>query len=76
MMKREVYPSSVVQEVAGSFNWVFYDVDDPANASVAQAYAVRAIPMIVLEDAQGKRLGQMVGGTTPENFRAFLQKAL
>lgn len=76
MMKAEVYPSSAVQEVAERLNWVFVDVDKPENKEMAMKYGVRGIPSFFLEDVSGKVVASSSGGTSAENFRAFLDQGL
>ena len=57
VMKHEVWPDG---EVAAAVNAryvpLLVDVDDPKNAEVAQKYAVRSIPTIIVTDGKGEVL--------------------
>jgi len=75
MMKKEVYPSKEVQEVAGDFEWRFVDIDADENRSLVSRYSVRSVPTYVVEKG-GKEVSKQIGGVPPLQFRAFLEKSL
>jgi thiol:disulfide interchange protein len=59
VMKHEVWPDKEVGDaINASYVPVLVDVDDPANAAVAQRYGIRAIPTIIVADAKGNVLRQ------------------
>lgn len=73
-MKKQVYPSAEVSSLADRFHWLMLDVDDSSNQGLAQKYGVRGIPHIQVIDKFEKRKGLIVGGRSPSDFAAFLQK--
>lgn len=75
-MKSSVYPSDEVKEVSNYLNWVFIDIDDPENRILVTQYAVKGVPSFFLEDVSGNPVASLVGGASPADFKAFLQKAL
>lgn len=75
-MKASVYHSPEVEEVGKQFHWVFVDIDLPENKALSAQYGVRSIPSYFIEDSSGNVLASRKGGTSPAEFRKFLQAAL
>lgn len=75
-MRKQVYPSPQVQNVAGGFIWAYLDVDKGKNRPWAEKYGVRGIPHIVVTDSKGNVRGQVVGSRSPDAFAAFLKERL
>lgn len=75
-MKKEVYPSRVVQPFHDKFVWVYLDIDLEANGKLARQFGVRGIPHIEILAPDRKRLDRMVGGRPAPDFAAALEAAL
>ena len=75
-MKKSVYPSKEVTPLHDKFVWAYLDVDVEANGAPAQKYKVEGIPHIQFLGADGKDLGNQVGGTSPDEFAGTLEKVL
>ena len=57
VMKQEVWPDAHVARAAkDGYVPLLVDVDDPQNAAVAERYAIRGIPTVLVLDAEGKVL--------------------
>ena len=57
VMKHEVWPDAEVAKAANDgYVPLLVDVDDPQNAELAQRYAVRGIPTVLVLDGEGKVL--------------------
>ncbi|MBK1790918.1 thioredoxin family protein [Persicirhabdus sediminis] len=74
--KKDVYPSKAVEPYVDKFVWVYLDVDKDENKKLAEQYGVRGIPHIEFLSPDAKKLGNVVGGTTPEDFAASLKTML
>lgn len=75
-MKKEVYPSSIVQAIRDRFVWAYLDVDQPANQEAAHKYGVRGIPAIHVVNGTGTSLANQVGSSNAATFVAMLNSAL
>lgn len=75
-MKKKVYPSKEVTALHDKFVWAYLDVDQEANSAIATQYKVEGIPHIQFLSADGKDLGNQVGGTSPGDFAGTLNKVL
>ncbi|GAA5139557.1 hypothetical protein GCM10023213_20400 [Prosthecobacter algae] len=75
-MKKAVYPSKEVTPLHDKFVWAYLDVDQEANAAPSSKYKVEGIPHIQFLSANGKDLGNQIGGTTPGDFAGTLEKVL
>jgi len=75
-MKKTVYPSKEVTPLHDKFVWAYLDVDEEANGSAATKYGVQGIPHIQFLNAEGKDIGNQVGGTSPGEFAGTLEKIL
>lgn len=76
-MKKSVYPSKEVAKLHDKFVWAYLDVDEKPNEAPAQKYGVTGIPHIQFLGADGKKdLGNQIGGTSPADFAATLEKVL
>lgn len=73
-MKKSVYPDSAIQVFHDRFEWVYVDVEE--NEELATKFRVNSIPRIDILSADGKLLGQQVGGGTVNEFSSFLIKGL
>lgn len=57
VMKHDVWPDAkVASAVNAGYVPLLVDVDDPANAEVAQKYGIRGIPSVLVLDAEGQVL--------------------
>jgi thioredoxin-related protein len=72
-MKKDVYPSAEVKPWHDRFQWVYLDVDQDANAALADKFGVSGIPHIEFLDKNGKSVGQQVGGMTAADFAKRLE---
>lgn len=75
-MKKNVYPSKEVTPLHDKFVWAYLDVDQDANAAAATKYGVQGIPHIQFLSADGKDLGNQIGGTSSGDFAGTLEKVL
>jgi thioredoxin-related protein len=76
-MKKDVYPSSVVQPLQDKFNWAYLDIDDESNSKLAEGFKVETIPNIFFLDATGKTtLDHLQDVTPPADFAKKLTKVL
>ena len=75
-MKKTVYPSKEVAALHDKFVWAYLDTDVEANAAAAQKYGVNGIPHIQFLGADGKSLGNQVGGTSASAFAGTLEQVL
>ena len=76
-MKKEVYPSSVVQPLQDKFNWAYLDIDDEANSKLAEGFHVKTIPHLFFLDAAGKTtLDDLKDVTAPKDFAKKLTTVL
>jgi len=75
-MKRETYPSQVVQPLHDKFIWIYIDTDVPENKKAAKHHGVRGIPQIDLLDSKGQRVDQQVGGSSAKAFAKKLDTVL
>jgi thioredoxin-like negative regulator of GroEL len=76
MMKKEVYPSTVVRPYHDKFVWAYIDADEESNAPDAQKYGVQGIPHIEFLDKDGKSLDKQIGASSPEDFAKTLEGVL
>lgn len=76
MMKKDVYPSSVVKPFHDKFEWAYLDTDDKSNAKVAEEFGVSGIPHIQFLDSTGKPIDKQIGSTSPEGFVEKLEAVL
>lgn len=74
--KRRVYPSAEVKPFHEKFVWAYLDADDKANEAAMRNFGVSGIPHIEFLDKEGRSLGKVVGGTTPEAFAGQLASIL
>lgn len=74
--KRRVYPSAEVKPFHEKFVWAYLDADDKANGATMRNFGVSGIPHIEFLDKEGRRLGRVVGGTTPAAFAEQLAAIL
>jgi hypothetical protein len=63
-------------EYAGRLNFVYLDVDDPANQEFMRVLGRRAQPEFYLLDGEGTVLQQWFGRVPPEDFEAAFATAL
>jgi len=76
-MKKDVYPSSVVQPLHDKFNWAYLDIDDESNGKLAEGFKVDTIPHLFFLDSTGKTtLDDLKDVTTPKDFAKKLNKVL
>lgn len=75
-MKKTVYPSKEVTPLHDKFVWAYLDTDVEANAAAAEKYGVSGIPHIQFLGADGKSLGNQVGGTSASAFAGTLENIL
>lgn len=76
-MKKDVYPSSLVQPLQDKFNWAYLDIDDEANSKLAEGFHVDTIPHLFFLDASGKTtLDDLKDVTPPKDFAKKLTKVL
>ncbi|MDI1313527.1 thioredoxin family protein [Prosthecobacter sp.] len=76
-MKKDVYPSSVVQPLQDKFNWAYLDIDDETNGKLAKTYQVESIPSLFFLDADGKTtLDELKDVATPKDFAEKLTSVL
>lgn len=76
-MKKDVYPSSVVQPLQDKFNWAYLDIDDESNSKLAEGFHVDTIPHLFFLDPTGKTtLDDLKDVTTPKDFAKKLTKVL
>ena len=73
-MKKNVYPSAEVRPMHDQFVWAYLDVDEEANAKVAEQFKVQGIPHIQFLSKDGKSLGNQIGGVSPAEFAGILSK--
>ena len=57
-------------------NFIYLDIDDPANAQFEKALGYRYQPHFFLLDKDGKILQQWIGWMTPEDLRNAIEAAL
>jgi thiol:disulfide interchange protein len=74
--KNDVYPSATVKPFHDKFVWAYLDTDDAKNHPAAKKFSVSGIPHIEFLNSNGKSIGQVVGGTTPDTFAKSLKSAL
>jgi thioredoxin-related protein len=76
-MKKDVYPSSLVQPLHDKFNWAYLDIDDESNSKLAEGFKVHTIPHLFFLDAAGKTtLDDLKDVTAPKDFVKKLNKVL
>jgi thiol:disulfide interchange protein len=75
-MKKSVYPSAEVKPLHDKFVWAYLDVDDAANAKVAEKFGVNGIPHIQFLNSGGKDVDKVVGGVPSAEFAATLTSVL
>lgn len=74
--KKDVYPSAQVKPFHDKFVWAYLDADQEANAPAMQKYGVNGIPHIQFLNKDGASLGNLVGGTSAQDFAATLTQIL
>lgn len=63
-------------EYYGQINFVYLDIDDPANESFKQQLGFRYQPQFFLVDGAGNIIQQWVGAVAGGDFRAAFDQAL
>ena len=76
MMKKEVYPSKAVKPFHDKFNWVYIDVDEPANEKVQTKFKVEVYPTLIFLNSNGKKVDELIGGVEPGEFAEQLKGVL
>ena len=74
--KQNVYPSAQVKPFHNKFVWAYLDTDLRTNAVAAEKFGVSGIPHIQFLSKDGTSLGNLVGGTSPQDFAATLTQVL
>jgi len=64
------------REYSGQVNFVYLDIDDPANDAFKQQLRFRSEPHFFLLDARGRVLNQWVGYVSVSELRRALDSAL
>lgn len=67
---------AVQSEYEARVNFIYLDIDDPANERWKQSIGFRSEPQFFLLDAQGRILRQWSGYVTAETLRQALDTAL
>ena len=75
-MKKSVYPSDEVKAYHDKFVWAYLDVDESSNEAAAKQFKVEGIPHIQFLSADGKTLGNQIGGTSSKEFAGTLAGVL
>jgi len=75
-MKRNVYPSELVQPFHDQFVWAYLDADAEANRPLMQRFGVSGIPHITFLKPDGDALGHFTGAAPPEGFARILTQVL
>lgn len=73
MMDRQTFPNSMV--VSELENWVPVKVDVDRNRAMAEKFAVRSMPTLVLLNAEGHEIGRKEGFLGPSNLLNFVTTA-
>ncbi len=63
-------------EYFNRFDFVYLDIDDPANADFLKQLGFRYQPHFLLIDGQGKIIQQWLGPVAAEDFRAAFNPLL
>lgn len=63
-------------EYYGKINFVYLDVDDPANASFKEQFDFRYQPQLFLLDGEGQVVKEWVGPIPREEFVAAFEEFL
>lgn len=63
-------------EYYGQINFVYLDIDDPANESFKQQLGFRYQPQFFLIDGAGNIIQQWVGSVSGGDFRAAFDQVL
>jgi len=63
-------------EYSNSINFVYLDIDDPANAEYLKKLGYRYQPHFFIIDGQGAVLQQWLGPVAAEDFRAAFDSYL
>lgn len=74
--KQNVYPSAKVKPFHDKFVWAYLDADQEANVPAMEKFGVSGIPHIQFLSKDGVSLGNLVGGTSPQDFAAVLTQML
>lgn len=73
-MKKNVYPSREVRQVAGRVIWLTLDVDKSASKPLAQKYGVSSIPNLILVDDSGREKARYRSGPFPEELAGWIKR--
>ncbi len=75
VMKRDVFTSPAVKEVAEQFEWAYLDATEPINEEAVAMYRVYSLPHIQFLDAKGNLVAHMGYADAP-TFAATLKHVL
>ena len=74
--KKNVYPGAQVKPFHDKFVWAYLDADQKENVPAMQKFGVSGIPHIQFLGKDGASLGNLVGGTSAEDFASVLTQVL
>ena len=76
-MKKDVYPSKLVQAFHDKLEWAYLDIDSEVNLKVMKSFVKHdTVPAYVFLDKNGGLLGSDFKLKTPEEFSKILQDML
>jgi thiol:disulfide interchange protein len=73
-MNRETLSDPAVQRRIAEFPATLYDSGTPVGRAVANRYGIDAYPTMVLIDASGQEVDQIIGARPPAEFLAKLAR--